>query len=505
MKIYDKEVSISESKYKLDYNNESYIKILKSNTKQQSTYNIPRKFFDEAISKDVLVETKSLNYPRKDDTVYTINDDYEFKLGPNVLWLIGDDYDKKENKFVISRMNERKPQIYRGAYSKLSKNSEGYDWFIKLYDKNIGNNNLLIILNESDKTVIFDIEFTSFKKCNYSNDRNHDNDNNNDFINKTIPFPYNRIIFGAPGTGKSYNLNKEKEKLLENQNDYERVTFHPDYSYANFVGTYKPVPKHDNEGNEIISYEYVPGPFMRVLIESLKNPSKPYLLIIEEINRANVAAVFGDIFQLLDRDSNGFSEYSIQTSEDMREYLKKELLESDENYKSIKIPNNMFIWATMNSADQGVFMMDTAFKRRWDFTYIGINNSEEKISGKEVLLGKSKEKIEWNSLRKAINNELLNYKINEDKLLGPFFINPDDLPDYENDENFDEKNNKFINIFKNKVIMYLFEDVAKARRRSLFNENISNSNYLFYSEICDAFDEKGIEIFCENIVNELRY
>ena len=98
----------------------------------------------------------------------------------------------------------------------------------------------------------------------------------------------NLIYFGAPGTGKSFNLNKDKGNF-----DYERVTFHPDYSYANFVGTYKPVP----EGNEI-TYKYVPGPFMRSLVKALRNPSKPFLLIIEEINRANVAAVFGDVFQL---------------------------------------------------------------------------------------------------------------------------------------------------------------------------------------------------------------
>ena len=117
----------------------------------------------------------------------------------------------------------------------------------------------------------------------------------------------NRILFGAPGTGKSYILNKEQEDLLKDGGECERVTFHPNYSYANFVGTYKPVPKIDTDGKNIITYEYVPGPFMRTLVKAIKNIQqgaiKPYILLIEEINRAEVASVFGEVFQLLDRNN----------------------------------------------------------------------------------------------------------------------------------------------------------------------------------------------------------
>ena len=322
----------------------------------------------------------------------------------------------------------------------------------------------------------------------------------------TSRFSRNRIVFGAPGTGKSYGVNSDRKELLGEDNDenYERVTFHPDYSYANFVGTYKPVPFVDSDGKDAITYEYVPGPFMRTLVKALKSAcegeNQPYLLIIEEINRANVAAVFGDVFQLLDRAKNGVSEYPIQTSEDIKKYLAKTdvLGGNKESYSQIRIPDNMYIWATMNSADQGVFPMDTAFKRRWDFTYIGIDDNDEAIEGKTVVLGKSvKQKVEWNKLRKAINNFLADQKINEDKQLGPYFLSKDIVIPEVGDEIDAEK---FIAAFKNKVIMYLFEDAAKQKQASLFEGCFSNSRR--YSEICKEFDDKGIGIFCSDIQNE---
>lgn len=401
------------------------------------------------------------------------------------------------------------------------------------------------------------------------------------------PFARNRIIFGAPGTGKSYTLNKEAKNLMEDGGYVERVTFHPDYSYANFVGTYKPVmvkgiadaidgkskevvsvladktksaqEKYDllyerfkddgltrlpillglytdevfktrkqdgtdavgdnsverNHGKalrpyvalppdvkekEEIAYEYVPGPFMRVLAKALKSAmtdnSKPHLLIIEEINRANVAAVFGDVFQLLDRAETNVSEYEIATTNEMRAYLAKELGVDKSTVETIKIPDNMFLWATMNSADQGVFPMDTAFKRRWDFTYLGINDSEKDLIGNTVVLGtgKTKHKVEWNKLRKAINNFLAKEKINEDKQLGPYFIARNIVVP---EEGTDIDNERFIHTFKSKVIMYLFEDAAKQKRSKLFEGCFENSSR--YSEICREFEKKGIGIFHHDI------
>lgn len=314
----------------------------------------------------------------------------------------------------------------------------------------------------------------------------------------------NRIVFGAPGTGKSYKLKEDCEEIMSNSNgSFERVTFHPEYSYSQFVGTYKPVMGDDGE---TIKYSYVPGPFMRMYVEALKSgrteKPQPHLLLIEEINRAKVAAVFGDVFQLLDRDDNGVSEYEIQASEDIRKYLAKELGGPTDSYKRIRIPNNMFIWATMNSADQGVFPMDTAFKRRWNFEYLGIDENEEKIKGiGKIMLAGTDEPIEWNRLRKAINAKMSSsdFKINEDKLMGPFFLSKKVIASDENGMIMDV--DKFIDAFKSKVIMYLYEDAVKQGKHRFF-ENCPDTSR--YSAVCEAFDIMGIDIFGPNFKEKLQ-
>ena len=315
----------------------------------------------------------------------------------------------------------------------------------------------------------------------------------------SVKYERNRIVFGAPGTGKSFRLKNDCEELMEKTSGtYERVTFHPDYSYSQFVGTYKPVMGEDNNS---IRYDFVAGPFMRVYVDAIKSgrtgSPKAHLLLIEEINRAKVAAVFGDVFQLLDRDSDGVSEYEIQASEDIRRYLAKELGGLPDNYNKIKLPNNMFIWATMNSADQGVFPMDTAFKRRWNFEYLGINESEKDIIGvgKIVLPGET-DAVEWNSVRRAINDRMASeYRINEDKLMGPFFLAKKVIASDENGMIIDTE--KFMDAFKSKVIMYLYEDAVKQRKHDFFNGCDSSK----YSSVCEAFEEKGMAIFGTSVKN----
>ncbi|WP_409068728.1 AAA family ATPase [Clostridium caseinilyticum] len=304
-------------------------------------------------------------------------------------------------------------------------------------------------------------------------------------------FSRNRILFGAPGTGKSYKLNEDREGCFADDN-YERVTFHSNYSYAQFVGTYKPTPKEDDDS--VITYKYIPGPFMRVWVRAYRstqnNDGQNYLLIIEEINRANVAAVFGDVFQLLDR-KNGVSEYSIYTSEDIKRYLNDEfskeipenewyrtlsVVEKKKHINSIKLPSNMYIWCTMNSADQGVFPIDTAFKRRWNFEYIGINESES-MNDIDVTFADGRV-INWNVLRHAINERLGKMHINEDKMIGPFFLSKDDL-----------KNN-FESAFKSKLLMYLYEDVIKHRRDEFFAKGMDT-----YSKLLEAYEKTGGDVF----------
>ncbi|EJT5939208.1 Type-2 restriction enzyme BsuMI component YdiS [Clostridium perfringens] len=314
-------------------------------------------------------------------------------------------------------------------------------------------------------------------------------ENNEEYsINKNnikIYKPNNRIIFGAPGTGKSFKLNKE---IVDNKlgNQFRRVTFHPNYTYSQFVGSYKPVGNEDGT----ISYNFVGGPFLKTLIESLKDEKEgiPHILVIEEINRANPAAVFGDVFQLLDRDSEGRSTYTISMSNEMKVYVNKEL---NNNEDELYIPNNMYIWATMNSADQGVYPMDSAFKRRWSFEYIDIDGNEEKLKelGCEIIElptemldsegNRIYKKYEWNEVRKTINKNLKENNVNEDKLLGPFFLSEKELK--ESRENFD-------NIFKSKVLMYLYEDILKHKNISFFKKN-------------DKKDERKVNTLCDIMRN----
>jgi hypothetical protein len=236
---------------------------------------------------------------------------------------------------------------------------------------------------------------------------------------------------------------------------------------------------------------------MRVLTDALKGAiskdNKPYLLLIEEINRAKVAAVFGEVFQLLDRDEDGVSEYEIQATEDMKRYFMSKIGGNISDYEKIRIPNNMFIWATMNSADQGVFPMDTAFKRRWEFEYLGIDANEEKVEKYIIPIGnKEKRKyVYWNEIRKAINDKLSSEecKINEDKLLGPFFISKSVL------EKALENEEAFVKTFESKVLMYLFEDAMKMSPKKIFKGHADAGGQMIFSKICDAFENTGVDIF----------
>ena len=448
-------------------------KLIKSDGAQAS-YNLPKEFFLDAKDKGVLVET-SMDYPRKydDGNAYILNSNYEFKLGQGVLWLIGEEYKKIENKFILSKSGTNNKIItYRTVYNQMSKNDRGYKWFVDLYDKNLAGNKLIFNIDEDRKIFTWDIEFSGIEQNLTYDDIQPDKD-------ECVEYSHNMIYYGAPGTGKSFDLEKKRKEVLEDDDYYfERVTFHPDYSYGDFVGTYKPFVEKNNENKDEITYKFIPGSFLRVLIKALKDPEHLYMLIIEEINRADVYSVFGDVFQLLDRDKDNESVYSIDISEDVKKYFKDHKIELEK----LEIPRNMLIWATMNSADQGVFPIDTAFKRRWDFEYLSIDNNQEKNAGQ---IHTKTGDYEWNDIRKAINNYLLKEGINEDKCMGPFFIN-------------NESNDDYTEMFKNKVLMYLFEDAARPLRQRIF----SDYDVLTFSNIITDFNgEKGMHIFNDEIVS----
>lgn len=310
--------------------------------------------------------------------------------------------------------------------------------------------------------------------------------------------PRNLIYFGAPGTGKSHELGEHADRYFDDDHRC-RVTFYPDYTYSQFVGCFKPMTEQvvDSDGNKrtAITYRYALGPFLETYVKAVKNPEQNYLLIVEEINRANPAAVFGDVFQLLDRRSDGCSEYTVAAPEDMREQLMVEFDNDAIAASKLAIPSNMYIWATMNSADQGVFPMDTAFKRRWDFRYMGINEGEDAdIDGtplNKIEVPCGGRTVVWNNLRHAINDFMASddLKINEDKLLGPFFINPNALTP-----------ERFADVFKDKVLLYLYEDAGKTKRKKMFKGELNT-----YAKVCEAFDESGEGIFGNGFDDHIVY
>ncbi len=308
------------------------------------------------------------------------------------------------------------------------------------------------------------------------------------------------IYFGAPGTGKSYQLDKDSKMFSEK--NVERVTFHPNMTYGQFVGVFKPTPIREDK----ITYKYVEGPLMKQLVQALLHPESAFLLIIEEMNRANVAAVFGDMFQLLDRGEDFISEYPISISQDMQWYFENNVYLAKENEEYILnmkkqmnrgliFPSNFFIWSTMNSADQGVMPMDTAFKRRWEQKYFGIDkayeeNKDQFDNYKKIIVGKNDDSkllyIEWNILRRFINRKLIKLKVPEDKLLGPYFISKTILQ---------STNENLTDSFKTKVLMYLFEDAAKQKRTEFFS--LSKED-MIYSKLIEKFERDGIDVFIDS-------
>lgn len=255
-----------------------------------------------------------------------------------------------------------------------------------------------------------------------------------------------KIYYGTPGSGKSHKVKDFIESIYPTEAERDqyvfRATFHPDSDYASFVGCYKPTMK----GNDI-KYEFVPQTFTKAYTKAWKEPDKKVFLIIEEINRGNCAQIFGDLFQLLDR-KNGESEYPIDADADLKQHLeKKTVLGRNKNgiiNGKLKLPNNLNILATMNTSDQSLFPMDSAFKRRWTWECVPIQYDDPKSSLFEIVID-STHKYNWCEFLKAVNDKIFLVTDSEDKKIGNYFING----------NVDEKQ------FIDKVMFYLWNDICK--------------------------------------------
>lgn len=313
---------------------------------------------------------------------------------------------------------------------------------------------------------------------------------------KTKGKSINKIFYGTPGCGKSYHidykiLGKDKD-TKEYCGNYKkeniiRTTFYQDYSNTDFIGQILPKVTKNENGDSVVEYSFSPGPFTLALIQAIKNPTKKVALVIEEINRGNAPAIFGDIFQLLDRDNDGISEYGI-VNVSVLDYLNDYIFEVNgekKNYifKEIKLPGNMDIFATMNTSDQNVYTLDTAFVRRWDKEKIknlftDCEFADTNIPGMDYT---------WKEFVTAINNHIAKHledlQVNEDKQIGAFFVKKNLLG------STPEK-------FAYKVFDYLWSDVAKLDHEIFFN------HFDTLEALIKAYEKEGVDVFKTGIFDK---
>lgn len=282
-------------------------------------------------------------------------------------------------------------------------------------------------------------------------------------FSQDIELPYGRqvLIHGSPGSGKSYQVNRWAEEAAHSI----RTVFFPETTYADFVGVYRPRPvyKEDkistfvneegqrkNHGEPFITYEFVPGPLIRAYCFAKQNPGKPVALIIEELSRGNASAIFGDMLQLLDRDQKHVSTYGVIPRSEIRSFLSQQgISESIED--EIRLPSNLYIWATMNRSDQSARQLDAAFLRRWEKQYLSYDAPCSYGQSKVDVPGG--QDITWDELRHKINTPL-KLHVSEDRLIGPYFLSSSTLSER--------------NQVAEDLLGYLWNDVLKSRHSLLF-------------------------------------
>ncbi|WQS12791.1 McrB family protein [Helicobacter pylori] len=294
----------------------------------------------------------------------------------------------------------------------------------------------------------------------------------------------NIILYGVPGSGKSYTLQRD---YCNDNSVVEKIVFHPDYSYSDFVGQI--MPSVDDSG--IVSYKFNPGPFTNILKKAYHNPQTKHVLVIDEINRGNAPAIFGEIFQLLDRlkhDKDGFkkgsSEYAINNMDIAN------IVHSDKD-ASIRIPSNLWIIATMNTSDQNVFTLDTAFQRRFSMQLIenSFENVDDGFKNMKIL----DTEITWQKFCTTINEKIAQNNEGlssmEDKRFGVYFVNVDDLKSKEN--------------FAHKVIKYLWDDVFKFDRNIIFNTEKFNTLEAVVKNFTKEKGRTQFDIFSNSVKESL--
>lgn len=307
--------------------------------------------------------------------------------------------------------------------------------------------------------------------------------------------PLQQIFYGAPGTGKSHTVDKDYVK----DNKCFRITFHPDTDYASFVGCYK--PKMGGPTGEDITYSFVPQVFLNAYIYAWNHPDEPTYLVIEELNRGNCAQIFGDIFQLLDRQKTGhpgYSKYTINADSDIATYLSGELKDKESYEKVIReiygpkefdfsilaLPSNLNILATMNTSDQSLFPIDSAFKRRWGMEYVGVNYTDaEQFT---VVIDET-HKYSWSEILKGLNGYIKQEKHSTNKILGNRFVQSD------------ENNVISAVAFRDKVLFFLFNDVFKEEdefRTGFFGGN----DTLYFEDLCE---DKDLTNYVINLIEKI--
>lgn len=325
-------------------------------------------------------------------------------------------------------------------------------------------------------------EYAAFWLIGFDNISDFEVDSNIEYLASSVniePTCRQIIYYGAPGTGKSHKIKAQLEGV--SKENIFRITFHPDSDYSTFVGAYKPtrgkrplyglfgkdtVRMKDGEDlfEDMITYKFIPQSFLNAYIRAYQTDENVYL-VIEEINRGNCAQIFGDLFQLLDRDENGISEYTIKADADLKSFLEEELGEDNPGIKDgeLCLPSNLYIYATMNTSDQSLFPIDSAFKRRWDWEYepIKYKNTDWKI----VIDGTE---YSWTSFQRKVNDKILSATSSEDKMLGDYFVNPSDGV-------ITEK------VLLNKILFYLWNDVCKDGEGDIFK--ISETEEVSFSEL----------------------